>query len=160
MSNASREHLVPRSLGGGDNKDNIMLACKACNSSRANGSLIKFMRTGETHVVKGIGRYIYKNKHRNRRKKKYPPEVEKFLEKYGPGGSFSKTIKAQFPKKQTVIVIKDTLCIYKCDKCLRNVSDNKRIPVTNDNGVYNWGICPLCGGDEALQLIKILRDGE
>lgn len=34
---ASRDHIVPRSLGGGPEKSNIALAHKECNSKRGNG---------------------------------------------------------------------------------------------------------------------------
>ncbi len=34
---ATREHLVPRHLGGADTPDNLALACAACNGARADG---------------------------------------------------------------------------------------------------------------------------
>ena len=38
------EHLVPRSQGGGDQLDNIVAACRYCNSHRGNHSLSKWRR--------------------------------------------------------------------------------------------------------------------
>jgi 5-methylcytosine-specific restriction endonuclease McrA len=35
---ATREHLVPRHLGGADTLDNLALACAACNGARADGT--------------------------------------------------------------------------------------------------------------------------
>jgi hypothetical protein len=34
---ASRDHITPKSLGGGSEKENIALAHKVCNSKRGNG---------------------------------------------------------------------------------------------------------------------------
>jgi hypothetical protein len=34
---ATREHLVPRHLGGPDTAENLALACAACNGARAEG---------------------------------------------------------------------------------------------------------------------------
>lgn len=31
---ASREHLIPRSLGGSNNKTNVVIACRRCNNGR------------------------------------------------------------------------------------------------------------------------------
>lgn len=33
--NASREHVIPKSRGGGDEYDNIVAACHACNNERS-----------------------------------------------------------------------------------------------------------------------------
>jgi 5-methylcytosine-specific restriction endonuclease McrA len=35
---ATREHLVPRHLGGSDAAENLALACAACNGARADGT--------------------------------------------------------------------------------------------------------------------------
>ncbi|WP_420242132.1 HNH endonuclease [Roseiterribacter gracilis] len=35
---ATREHLVPRHLGGSDDAENLALACAACNGARADGT--------------------------------------------------------------------------------------------------------------------------
>jgi 5-methylcytosine-specific restriction endonuclease McrA len=35
---ATREHLVPRHLGGTDTAENLALACAACNGARADGT--------------------------------------------------------------------------------------------------------------------------
>lgn len=35
---ATREHLVPRHLGGADSHDNLALACAACNGARGEGT--------------------------------------------------------------------------------------------------------------------------
>lgn len=36
---ATLEHIIPRSLGGGDNRDNVTLACRPCNQRRGNTPL-------------------------------------------------------------------------------------------------------------------------
>lgn len=32
------DHILPRSLGGGDTPDNLRAMCRRCNSSRGNGT--------------------------------------------------------------------------------------------------------------------------
>jgi hypothetical protein len=35
-TSATRDHLIPRSRGGGNNDDNIVLSCKKCNTKKSN----------------------------------------------------------------------------------------------------------------------------
>jgi len=39
------DHLVPRSAGGQDSGDNLILACKPCNSSKGRRDLLEWMHT-------------------------------------------------------------------------------------------------------------------
>ncbi|MFX0113634.1 MAG: HNH endonuclease, partial [Candidatus Hodarchaeota archaeon] len=39
----SIDHLIPQSRGGSDSGDNVVLACKSCNSSKGNRSLYEWI---------------------------------------------------------------------------------------------------------------------
>lgn len=39
----STDHLIPRSRGGSDEADNLVLACSSCNSSRGNRGVFEFL---------------------------------------------------------------------------------------------------------------------
>ena len=36
LSEQTLEHMIPRSMGGGNNLENLRIACRQCNSSRRN----------------------------------------------------------------------------------------------------------------------------
>ena len=43
METATLDHIIPRSKGGGSTKDNLVLACKPCNSKKGNKSVDSFL---------------------------------------------------------------------------------------------------------------------
>ena len=42
------DHLIPRIKGGGDDSDNLILACRTCNSSKQGRDLLEWMTKKET----------------------------------------------------------------------------------------------------------------
>lgn len=41
--NLQSDHLIPRSRGGGDTSDNMVLACNSCNASRGNRGIFQWL---------------------------------------------------------------------------------------------------------------------
>jgi len=60
----SFEHLVPRSRGGGDQPDNLLAACRACNSRRGNMSppdwVEKLISEGKQPQIALVGQQLQK----------------------------------------------------------------------------------------------------
>ena len=55
---ASLEHLIPLSKGGTNHKDNLALACKACNSHRGNSDVAAYIceraKTTPSQALKAV----------------------------------------------------------------------------------------------------------
>lgn len=45
------DHVVPRSMGGGNSADNIVLACKSCNSSKGPKTYQEFLEFVEAEML-------------------------------------------------------------------------------------------------------------
>lgn len=50
--NATLDHVLPRSKGGSNKQDNIVLACKKCNSKKSDMSAEKFLKKLKNNQVK------------------------------------------------------------------------------------------------------------
>ena len=46
--NPSIDHLIPRIMGGADESDNLILACRACNSSKRGRDMLEWMTNKDT----------------------------------------------------------------------------------------------------------------
>jgi hypothetical protein len=59
-TNLSYDHLIPRSRGGPDIADNVVLACKTCNSSKGNKGVYEWFKLDRRYEVPRIaeGKYL------------------------------------------------------------------------------------------------------
>jgi len=59
-TNLSYDHLIPRSRGGPDIADNVVLACKPCNSSKGNKGVYEWFKLDRRYEVPRIaeGKYL------------------------------------------------------------------------------------------------------
>ena len=59
-TNLSYDHLIPRSRGGPDIADNVVLACKSCNSSKGNKGVYEWFKLDRRYEVPRIaeGKYL------------------------------------------------------------------------------------------------------
>ena len=55
----SVDHLIPRLMGGGDESDNLIWACRSCNSSKGGRDMLKWMHSkGAFPPVLLLRRYL------------------------------------------------------------------------------------------------------
>jgi HNH endonuclease len=56
----SLDHLVPRSRGGTDDEDNVVMACRACNSSKGDRGVYEWFKLDRRYEVPRIveGKYL------------------------------------------------------------------------------------------------------
>jgi len=59
-TNLSFDHLIPRSRGGPDIGDNVVLACKTCNSSKGNKGVYEWFKLDRRYEIPRIaeGKYL------------------------------------------------------------------------------------------------------
>lgn len=58
---ATVDHIVPRSMGGADNTENMFVMCRKCNNLRATECFIKFVT--DRGVSKSLAEELYKKAH-------------------------------------------------------------------------------------------------
>jgi len=59
-ANLSYDHLIPRSRGGPDVADNVVMACRSCNSSKGNEGIYEWFKLDRRYEVPRIaeGKYL------------------------------------------------------------------------------------------------------
>lgn len=60
VSNLTTDHLIPKSKGGNDEADNVVLACQSCNESRNNRGIFEWLGLKEKDKLHRLvsGKYL------------------------------------------------------------------------------------------------------
>lgn len=76
----TRDHVHPKSKGGGNEEDNIVLACNKCNNKKSNYYLTDFLELevnkNKNKPIKGINKKNRKRKKRPRNSRRIVIEID------------------------------------------------------------------------------------